>query len=239
MRRSRTSEANVSAFQQMLLAGPGEPSDPLFANVSLLLFGDGANNGTVFTDSSSYNRTLTRVGNTVTSTAQKKFASASIYIPAGGDSLIVPSNSLTVYQRPFTVEFWIYIPVLPNALKWFMLGAWPSAYMSLSPGNVISLIAGSGINAGVVTAGEWNYFAWSCDANNAWGFNSSGLYQSGSPAFNQSIVPGTFEIGGAQISSSQYRLENYYISNLRFTSGVTRYTPGNFPGAPTARFPDQ
>jgi hypothetical protein len=239
MRRSRTSEADVSAFQQMLLAGPGEPSDPLFANVSLLLFGDGANNGTIFTDSSSYNRTLTRVGNTVTSTAQKKFASASIYIPTGSDSLIVPSNSLTVYQQPFTLEFWIYIPVLPNALKFFMLTAWPSTYMSLSPGNVISLVSTTSVDAGVVTAGEWNYFAWSSDAGNAWGFNSGGVYDSSALGFTQGTIPSTFEIGGTQISSSGFRLEDYYISNLRFTSGVTRYTPGNFPGAPTARFPDQ
>lgn len=228
----------MSAFQQMLLAGPGEPSDPLFANVSLLLFGDGANNGTVFTDSSSYNRTLTRVGNTVTSTAQKKFASASIHIPAGGDSLIVPSNSLTVYQQPFTLEFWIYIPVLPGALRWFMAGAWPSTYMSLSAGNVISLVAGATISAGVVTAGEWNYFAWSCDANNAWGFNSSGVYQQSTVStFTQATVPSTFDIGNT--SAGGFQLTDYYISNLRFTSGVTRYTPGNFPGAPIARFPDQ
>lgn len=53
-----------------------------FANVRLLLHGDGADGATSITDSSSYARTMTRVGTSEIDTAQSVFGGSSLYIPA-------------------------------------------------------------------------------------------------------------------------------------------------------------
>ena len=67
--------------------------DPHYANVSLLLHGDGADNGTVFTDNSHSPKTVTAYGNAKTSTAQSKFGGSSIFFDGNGDYLVSPSNS--------------------------------------------------------------------------------------------------------------------------------------------------
>ena len=53
----------------------------------LLMHFDGSNGGTVFTDSSIYNRAVTASGNVNTSTTQKKFGTASAYFDGSGDFL--------------------------------------------------------------------------------------------------------------------------------------------------------
>jgi hypothetical protein len=56
-----------------------DKQDPAYNNTVLLLHGDGSNNGTVFTDSSPAAMSVTVTGDTITSTAVKKFGTASIY----------------------------------------------------------------------------------------------------------------------------------------------------------------
>lgn len=54
--------------------------DPYYDDVLLLLHGNGANNGDVFTDNSQYARAVTRIdSNVYTSTAESKFNGSSIY----------------------------------------------------------------------------------------------------------------------------------------------------------------
>jgi hypothetical protein len=70
----------VSAWEPSPEAAP----DPLFAQVLVLLMGEGANGSTIFTDSSTYARSVTVGGGSpAISTAEFKFGSASIY---GGTS---------------------------------------------------------------------------------------------------------------------------------------------------------
>lgn len=62
--------------------------NPQYEDDILLLHGDGANGGATFTDSSTYNRTMAiSAGSPVTSTAQKKFGSASIYGGSGSPQI--------------------------------------------------------------------------------------------------------------------------------------------------------
>ena len=55
----------------------GAATDPNFANVSLLLHGDGTNGSQTILDSSSTPKTVTVVGNTQISTAQSAFSGGS------------------------------------------------------------------------------------------------------------------------------------------------------------------
>jgi hypothetical protein len=82
-------------------AGGGEAPvvDPKFASVGYLLLGDGANGGTVFTDSGPNAFTVTRNGTTgggiTTSTADYLFAPSSIRGPwSSGNRLRMPNNAL-------------------------------------------------------------------------------------------------------------------------------------------------
>lgn len=84
--------------------------DANYANVSLLLHGDGANNSTVFTDSAITPKTITPAGNAKISTTQSKFGGSSIYLDGTGDSLSTPCTSdFSFGTSDFTIEAWVYI----------------------------------------------------------------------------------------------------------------------------------
>ena len=93
------------------------------SNTLLLLHGNGSDNGTTFTDSSSNNRTATIRNTVVTKTGYKKFGSASIYFGDGdgsagshGNALSFPdSNDWNFGTSDFTVECWTYITSAPSS----------------------------------------------------------------------------------------------------------------------------
>ena len=75
----------------------------------LMLHCDGADNGTVITDEMGH--TITRVGDTCTKTAIKKFGTASLYFDGSEDYLSTPSNTDFAFGTgDFTIDFWIYKP---------------------------------------------------------------------------------------------------------------------------------
>lgn len=74
----------------------------------LLMHFDGASGGTIFTDSSRFARTVSFAGNINTSTAQKKFGTASAYFDGAGDYLYGFYANLALGAGNFTVDFWIY-----------------------------------------------------------------------------------------------------------------------------------
>lgn len=73
----------------MFTWGPrgGKKTDPYFGQVLLLLHGEGSNGSTTFIDSSSYNRTVTRIGLPVISTSTAAFGGASILSNNSGNEL--------------------------------------------------------------------------------------------------------------------------------------------------------
>jgi hypothetical protein len=83
--------------------------DPFSSMVQLLLYGNGVNNGTTFTDSSSNNRTVSAVGGVVTSTAQSKYGGSSLFFPSSGTNyLTTPVDSgLTFGSTDLTFESWV------------------------------------------------------------------------------------------------------------------------------------
>lgn len=88
--------------------GP-EPVAQLTADhtTQLLLNMNGANNSTSFVDSSTFNRTVTRVGSPVISTTQSKFGEASGYFN-GSSYLTVNVTGGLNGAGDFTLEFWYY-----------------------------------------------------------------------------------------------------------------------------------
>lgn len=83
----------------------GTSDDSNFEYVELLLHGDGANNGVVFTDSSTNGRTPTVSGNTKTSTTQFQFGTAAMYFDGTGDYLTY--TSMPSISGDFVLDMWI------------------------------------------------------------------------------------------------------------------------------------
>jgi hypothetical protein len=75
----------------------------------LLLKGNGTNNGVIFTDDGHKALTPTRNGNTITSTTQYKYGTASIYFDGTGDYLSYSTgkNNFNFFNSNFTIECWI------------------------------------------------------------------------------------------------------------------------------------
>ncbi len=84
--------------------------DASFANVSLLLHMDGADNSTTFLDSSQPPKIVTAAGGAKVSTAQSKFGGASLLLNGTSDYV---SSGATKYSDfafgtgDFTIEFWV------------------------------------------------------------------------------------------------------------------------------------
>jgi len=93
------------------------------ANTLALLHMNGANAGTVFTDSSSHNRTITRRNQPTTNTGTKKFGSAAAFFDGSDDSLSMPDSDSWIFgTNDFTFETWIYINVNTPSTRIEILG---------------------------------------------------------------------------------------------------------------------
>ena len=80
------------------------------ANTLALLHFNGANAGTTYTDSSSHNRTITRINQPTTTTGEKKFGSASGFFDGSDDALSMPDSDDWIWgTNDWTMETWIYL----------------------------------------------------------------------------------------------------------------------------------
>lgn len=84
------------------------PADPYADNVILLLHGDGANGGTVFTDHSQYNNVGVVTGSITTATDSSAFAGSSIRSLSGDTQNNVVYNLIQgiALGEAITLEFW-------------------------------------------------------------------------------------------------------------------------------------
>jgi hypothetical protein len=91
------------------LAWPLGDVDLNYADVTLLLHGDGTNNSTTFTDNSPSPKTVTGSGNAKISTTEFKFGGASMAFDGTGDFVSATSNDFNLGSSNFTWEGWFYI----------------------------------------------------------------------------------------------------------------------------------
>lgn len=227
----------------LLTAAGGGGGDPWFGSVSLLLKGDGTNNSTTISDSSSNNVAITRFGDTKISTAQFKFRGSSIYFDGAGDYLTPSSSALFALAGDFTVEAWIRPAALSNWCGIIGIGTVSVSRLMLrlnSSGQVEAWLNGySNVissSASAVATNTWSHVAL---VRSGSGTNNLKLYINGSSAAQgtttysilQDIV--TIGRGYADLNSEYY---TGYIGDLRITKGIARYQSSFTPS--TAPFPD-
>lgn len=121
-------------------------------NVKLLLHCEGADEGTSFTDSSSFGHTMTARGNAKTDSAQSKFGSTSMFLDGTGDAIDTPDASLwTIGTQDFSFETWIRWSSDAGGTDWLWAkwndgdGAWGAAVSQANTYFYIYNVAG-GIN---------------------------------------------------------------------------------------------
>ena len=226
------------------------PTDPDFANVSLLLHGDGTNGSTTIIDSSPSPKTVTAVGDAQISTAQSKFGGSSIYFDGNGDYLGAPhSTDFDFGTGDFTVEFWMFragnstggVPTDYEALIGSNTASgnvWWTIYLQRSTKNIIFygndavLRIASGET---ISDNSWYHIAWCRQGTVLTG------YINGTARYSNSSVGGNFfthPIHGLRVGHDIDANRQFfgYIDDLRITRGVARYVSNFTP--PTAPFPD-
>ena len=212
------------------------PVDGDFDSVSLLLKGEGTNGSTTILDSSSNNLSVTVLGNPSISTAvNTPFGTGDgvLRLPSGGSNnrIEIQYNSDFLFDQDLTVEAWFYpTNTTNNTQELVTVGSFTDGLVVRikSPFNDDIYLKGKAFAiTASVTFNAWNHVA---------------LVRSGSigKVYVNGVFTGSQQTVTGTVNSAQGIVtvgKNYfgYLSNLRITKGVARYTE-NFD-VPTAPFP--
>ena len=213
--------------------GFGE-SDPFFANVSLLLAGNGTNGSTFIVDSSPSPKTVTAVGNTQISTAQSKFGGSSIAFDGLGDEItIAASSGFQFGTGDFTVEGWCYLLSAPTTGYPDLFRDGNSAgFINFRQSTTFAITTNSAVVATAprgASINEWFHYAATRSGNTFRAFLNG---ESGTPATFTGAwgANGALFIGGGNVQQL-----NGHLAQVRVTKGIARYQSNFIP--PTAPFP--
>lgn len=238
-------------LKNKLLSAMGQavPSDPNFANVSLLLHGDGTNGtqNNTFIDSSPNNFPITRNGN-VTQGSFSPFPlkgaeynpavhGGSAYFPDDSYYLTAPSSIFSLSTTTnFTIEFWAKIDKW-NTYNQF-IGQWgnvSSFQLSNIAGTLgiqdVSGFCSSGVSTGSVPTGVWHHFAFVRVGSSAKMYLNGIGYSLGR---NPNISPNTsYSVGIGRVDSQAGYGSRASMSSIRVVKGIALYT-SNFTPPTTA-----
>lgn len=210
-------------------------SDPFIANVSLLMHGEGANNGTVFTDFRGH--VPTRVGNTVTSTSQFKYGSSSIsFDGASALSFAASAPSLSMGAGDFTMEGWVYQTARAagcSVISCSSASGGTGIIMQITAAGAIAgstAAAGLGNSGGNIALNTWTHLAFSRTAGSLTAWIQGALISTIANATNYTdsvLFLGEFGSGSQKFTG--------FMDEIRLTPGVGRYTS---PFTPIGPFPE-
>jgi len=203
--------------------------------VSLLMHMDGLNNSTSFIDSSIYNRTINRYGDSKISSNQSIFGGTSAYFDGSGDYLAIPNaNDMSFGTGDFTVELWVNVPDLNRDN--FIFGPTNSGdfMIQLNAGGQLYIgrhnVNWDGNITHNIQPNTWTHIAITRNQGTMRFFINGSII--GSPfTNNNSYVINTLYIGTHPNGSSFYG----YMDEIRITKGTARYI-SNF-SVPAEAFP--
>jgi hypothetical protein len=222
-----------------------------FNDTSLLLHFDGANNSTVFTDSSNNKLTPSAIGGAVISTAQSRFGGSSALFNGISSYIVVPADKFNFLGNNFTIEFFVR-RASGGTTERPLLTIQSSTGASLSSVHirvdsfdrfVTQIEPGAGFWAtspvGSVTLDTWFHFAMVRNGGTMIAYLNGTEYSRSSTftsAYVSNPASGSVFIGGLpSVGVSTPGYFSGYIDELRI-SNIARYTE-DFT-APTAPFAD-
>jgi hypothetical protein len=212
--------------------GTGTRTDSNSSSIVLAIPMDGANNGTTFTDESATIRgsgsalSLTRNGDTKTSTAQSKYYGSSGYFDGTGDTLTTTIGSSAIGSGNFTIEGWVYHTSLYNYITWLSTTRGATGFNIGTDGaGIVVWYSSSGrqiaSSSGLVKTNTWHHFAYVRNGSTLTAYLDGNSVGSATVTTNFSAT--SLCIGGLD-NSSEYLTG--YLSDVRIYS-VAKYT-GNF-----------
>lgn len=206
-------------------------TDANFANVSLLLHGDGNLN-----DSSPLNRTssITTTG-TVSTAGTAKFGSASMQF-SGAGKVVVPSDASLTFSGDFTIECWVQFASKPSNYIALFAGSTGATQMFLT-----TKVSGNGLRWGLSETAEYaaGDFTW---ATGTWyhvavrrASNAVTLWVNGTSITSGSPTNSNTYSGGMNLFGGIGSVTDFtgLVDDFRITNGVARTIT-----LPTAAYPD-
>jgi hypothetical protein len=199
---------------------PALIKDPFFSNVKLLMHCDGSQGGTVFTDSSSVNKSVTiRAGTVITTQSAIKFGTASLDINTG--SLSFSKTDMNFTTATWTVEFWINSSWATTTQTIFDSTNNDLSFQLTNGG--MCFIGGTSLGAfssGYFIANSWYHIALVRSSGTLYYFINGSLYASG--------LASNYFIGNANttlfIGFTGTNPSKCLLDDIRFTMGTARYT---------------
>ena len=206
------------------------PTAPLTAITNTSLLVQSTDAGII--DKSQSNKLLTLTGDTKSSTTQTKYLTSSMYFDGAGDNIL---TDVMAASGDFTVETWIYFDgQIPNPANqsptFFVWGTTTFMLYATSTTRILNMIGnGSGLisSSTAMTADTWHHVAFAREGSTGRLFldgNLEGSTTSFSTSINARAVIGSEESAGYPFKG--------YMSDLRITKGLARYTANFTP--PTA-----
>jgi len=237
------------------VSAPAVPTDPNFANVSLLLHGNADGSGNIL-DSSPSPKTISKFGQAASATppsypnSNSTFGNA-IAFDGNGDYLSTPTGTSFVFGTDdFTIEFWAWKSA--NGVNSFDIVVSSDATTGATSGQALNgfaleLSSARGMvvyanNIALVSYNfnpndsQWRHCAVSRSENQLRLF-TDGVLRTTVTNTTNFLANSNIRIGsGANLSGAAAFWFNGYIDDLRITKGIARYTANFTP--PTAPFPD-
>lgn len=244
------------AIKIIAMPPPPPPTDPYWANVVLLLHGEGVNGSTTIVDSSSAAHALTNQGEGVSiDTTSGQFPGGALSFAGGWLGLL---SGLQFIGQPLTVEAWLYLPEIPVG------GA--SVLSSLTPlftdGPMTLWIQGDGTiqfysaieeandpldvhtSPGVFTAATWHFLSFTQiviggdihNVGNQWLVHLDGHLVASRTGRVHSSYGGDINIGNYGETVAQQTFVGK-MQEYRLTYGRARYSEDDYV-VPSARFPN-
>jgi hypothetical protein len=212
--------------------------DPNFANVSLLLHGDGANGSTTIIDSSPSPKTVTAVGNAqINTTVTDPFGRTGVGVMAfdgTGDSLRIANSAAFSFDADFTVEFWFY-QLSNKVTSVFAMSSASENGFAFGPSATPQKLWFWNGTPRITQSSTFAYNTWHHAAVSRSG-STVRMYFNGNQEGNYTESKTFSSTTDPYIGNDQYNQSfNGYIDDLRITKGIARYTANFTP--PTAPFP--
>ena len=215
------------------------PTAPISASAGTQLFLNASNIGII--DKSQSVQALTLNGNVKSSTAQSKYLTSSMYFDGTGDYIRIPNNDTLVFGTgEFTVEFWMYMTSLTRAVfvdKYDGTAAsWQIQYRDYNNDNQIAFSTSVGHYATTpsdeIETNTWYHVATVRDSSNNIKIYINGVEKGSSSSYTQALTSTQDLNIGVQTYNIAAGYMNGYMSDVRITKGLARYTANFTP--PTA-----
>ena len=216
--------------------GSGTRTDSNSSSIVLAIPMDGANNSTTFTDESATikgsgsAKSITRSGDTKTSTAQSKYYGSSGYFDGTGDYLTVATSSDFAFGTgDFTVETWVYISSASAFQGIFQATTDNLNIQRNSLGNLEAWDGSTRSSSSGMPTNTWHHIAFTRSSGTAYVFLNGIQALTWSSSVNYSSSMGMV----CGYTGNGSFLLTGYLQDFRVYKGVAKYTSNFNPPSAT------